>query len=110
MGETPIRSIDDTLTINEAFTAWEHAQEAITGCESIDEIDTASNYREAMDNCPKGFTLAQRGLAHAKTSCEHTRTRLAEPSGGVPVCFEATRSSREQSRSKQRKGTHDEIG
>lgn len=61
MGKTSIRSI--TLSVDEAFKAWEHAQETITGCESTDELDTASDYREASKNCPSTFTQAQRLLA-----------------------------------------------
>lgn len=55
----------ETLTVSEAFKAWEHAQETIIGCESTDELDKASDYKEAARNCPKGFTLAQRLLAQS---------------------------------------------
>jgi hypothetical protein len=54
-----------TLTINEAMRAYEHAETVIRGCESIDELDVASDYSVAIANCPSDFTEAQRTLAQS---------------------------------------------
>jgi D-alanine-D-alanine ligase-like ATP-grasp enzyme len=53
------------LGTREAFKAAEHAGEIVKGCESVDELDEASNYEGALANCPADFTQEQKELAQA---------------------------------------------
>ena len=51
------------MTVTEAYAAAVHADEIVRGCESIDELDEASNFDTATADCPSDFTDGQRRLA-----------------------------------------------
>ena len=53
----------DGLDVDDAFEAVIHAEEVVTGCESVDELDEASDYDTAVADCPSTFTAEQRRLA-----------------------------------------------
>jgi hypothetical protein len=52
-----------TLSVREALAAVEHANDIVRDCESIDDLDDASNWETAHANCPDSFTESQKVLA-----------------------------------------------
>ena len=51
------------MNVHEALAAVAHADEVISGCEGIEELDEASDFVTALADCPKKFTREQRELA-----------------------------------------------
>jgi hypothetical protein len=51
------------MNVHEALAAVAHADETISGCEGIEELDEASDFHVAMDGCPTEFTQEQKELA-----------------------------------------------
>jgi hypothetical protein len=51
------------MNVHEALAAVAHADETISGCEGIEELDEASDYQTALGNCPSDFTQEQMELA-----------------------------------------------
>jgi hypothetical protein len=51
------------MTVDEAFEAYEHADDIARSCDELDALDEASNHTAAMANCPAQFNPEQREFA-----------------------------------------------
>jgi hypothetical protein len=51
------------MNVHQALAAVEHADTIVSGCEGIEELDEASDYHTAINDCPAEFTQEQKELA-----------------------------------------------